>query len=66
MFSGMGTARMAFEKAGHKCVYSIEWDKHKRKIYEVIFGHEPEANDIRRVRADQLPIHSTPHAIKVL
>lgn len=55
MFAGMGTARMAFEQAGHECVYSIEWDKHKRKIYEVIFGHEPSANDINRVRGGELP-----------
>jgi DNA (cytosine-5)-methyltransferase 1 len=26
MFCGMGTARMAFEQAGHECVYSIEID----------------------------------------
>lgn len=42
MFCGMGTARMAFEQARHKCVYSIEWDKHKRNIYKVVFGSEPE------------------------
>lgn len=56
MFCGMGTIRMGFEQAGHKCVYSIEWDKHKRKIYEVIFGHEPEASDIRAIRGSDLPI----------
>ena len=26
MFCGMGTVRMGFEKAGHECVYSVEWD----------------------------------------
>lgn len=56
MFCGMGTVRMGFEKAGHECVYSIEWDKHKRKIYEVIFGNEPESSDITTVRASDLPI----------
>jgi DNA (cytosine-5)-methyltransferase 1 len=55
MFCGMGTIRMGFEQAGHECVYSVEWDKHKRKIYEVIFGHEPEGCDITRVRADDIP-----------
>jgi len=55
MFCGMGTIRMGFEQAGHKCVYSIEWDKHKRRIYEVIFGNEPEGRDITSVRADDLP-----------
>lgn len=56
MFCGMGTVRMGFEKAGHECVYSIEWDKHKRKIYEVIFGNEPESKDITTVRASDLPV----------
>jgi DNA (cytosine-5)-methyltransferase 1 len=55
MFCGMGTARMGFEQAGHECVYSIEWDKHKRRIYEVIFGYEPEGRDIRDTRAVELP-----------
>lgn len=55
MFCGMGTIRMGFEKAGWKCVASIEFDKHKRKIYEVIFGHEPEFGDIRAVRGADLP-----------
>lgn len=56
MFCGMGTVRMGFEQAGHECVYSIEWDKHKRKIYEVIFGREPESSDICAVRGTDLPI----------
>lgn len=55
MFAGMGTIRMGLEKAGHECVYSIEWDKHKRKIYKIIFGGEPEGADIRQVRANELP-----------
>jgi len=56
MFCGMGTIRMGFEQAGHECVYSIEFDKWKRKIYEVIFGNEPEASDIRAVRGTDVPI----------
>jgi DNA (cytosine-5)-methyltransferase 1 len=54
-FAGIGTMRMGFEQAGHECVYSIEWDKHKRGIYNVIFGKEPEGRDIRTVRADDIP-----------
>ena len=56
MFSGMGTVRMGFEQAGHECVSAIEFDEHKRKIYEVIFGHEPEFSDIRTVRGSDLPV----------
>jgi DNA (cytosine-5)-methyltransferase 1 len=54
-FSGIGTIRMGFEQAGHECVYSVEWDKHKRRIYDVIFGHKPEGRDIRDTRAVELP-----------
>ena len=56
MFCGMGTIRMGFEQAGHECVYSVEWDKNKRVIYKVIFGKEPEANDITTVRGTDIPI----------
>jgi len=55
IFAGMGGFRMGMEQAGHECVYSIEWDKHKRKIYSVIFGEEPEGGDIRDVQANELP-----------
>lgn len=55
MFCGIGTVRMGFEQAGHECVYSIEWDKWKRKIYSIIFGGEPEGGDITKCRANELP-----------
>ena len=55
MFCGIGTIRMGFEKANWECVYSIEWDKFKRGIYNVIFGNEPEGSDIRSIRADDIP-----------
>lgn len=54
-FAGIGTARMGFEQAGHECVYSVEWDKHKRQQYEIIHGKEPEGSDIRNVRGTDLP-----------
>jgi DNA (cytosine-5)-methyltransferase 1 len=55
LFCGMGTIRMGFEQAGHECVYAVEWDKHKRRIYEVIFGHEPQGRDITDTRATDFP-----------
>ena len=54
-FAGMGNFRAGFEKAGAVCVYSVEWDIHKREIYKVIYGHEPDADDIRRVEARDIP-----------
>lgn len=55
MFCGIGTIRMGFEMAGHECVYSIEWDKWKRKIYSIIFGGEPYGADIRTINGVRLP-----------
>jgi DNA (cytosine-5)-methyltransferase 1 len=55
MFCGIGTIRMGFEQAHHECVYSIEWDKWKRKIYSIIFGGEPDGADIRTIKSIQLP-----------
>ncbi|WP_459582131.1 DNA cytosine methyltransferase [Clostridium botulinum] len=55
MFCGIGTVRMGFEMGGHECVYSIEWDKWKRKIYSIIFGGEPEGGDITKCKANELP-----------
>ncbi|NFS21388.1 DNA cytosine methyltransferase [Clostridium botulinum] len=55
MFCGIGTIRLGMEQAGHECVYSIEWDKWKRKIYSIIHGGEPDAADIRTVNGGGLP-----------
>ena len=55
LFAGVGMARMGMEKAGFKCVYTCEFDKHKRKEYEIIHGNIPEGCDIRDVRAADIP-----------
>ena len=55
LFAGVGMARMGMEQAGFKCVYTCEFDKHKRKEYEIIHRNEPEGCDIRDVRAADIP-----------
>ena len=55
LFAGVGMARMGMEKAGFKCVYTCEFDKHKRKEYEIIHGNKPEGCDIRDVQAADIP-----------
>lgn len=54
-FAGMGNFRAGFEQAGFECVYSVEWDKNKRKIYEVIYGSEPDAADIMGIHGADIP-----------
>ena len=55
LFAGVGMARIGMEQAGFECVYTCEFDKHKRKEYEIIHGNEPEGCDIRDVRAADIP-----------
>lgn len=55
LFAGVGMARMGMQQAGFKCVYTCEFDKHKRKEYEIIHGNVPEGCDIRNVRATDIP-----------
>lgn len=54
-FAGMGNFRAGFEKAGWEIVYSCEWDQHKRRIYEVIYGAAPTSNDISRLFGADIP-----------
>ena len=55
LFAGVGMARIGMEQAGFKCVYTCEFDKHKRKEYKLIHGNMPEGCDIRDVRAADIP-----------
>lgn len=55
LFAGVGMVRMGMEQAGFECVYTCEFDKHKRKEYEIIHGNEPQGCDIRDVRAADIP-----------
>lgn len=54
-FCGMGNFRAGFDKAGWETVYSCEWDKHKRKIYEIIYGEPPTSSDICDVKGMDIP-----------
>lgn len=54
-FCGMGNFRAGFDQAGWETVYSCEWDKHKRKIYEVIYGEPPTSSDICDVNGMDIP-----------
>lgn len=55
IFSGMGTLRIGMELAGHKCVYSIEKDRNRRKIYKVLFDREPEGRDVFETTSSEIP-----------
>lgn len=56
LFAGIGGMRIAFERAGGRCVYSNEWNKYSQKTYYANFGVQPEG-DITKVRAEDIPDH---------
>lgn len=35
LFAGIGGMRIAYERAGGKCVYSSEWNKYSQQTYAV-------------------------------
>lgn len=56
LFCGIGGFRLAFEKAGGKCVFSSDWDKHSRQTYAANFGEEP-YGDIHKIAVADIPAH---------
>ena len=56
LFAGIGGTRLAFEKAGCKCVFSSEWDKFAQQTYEANFGEKPKG-DITKIPGSEIPEH---------
>ena len=56
LFAGIGGMRIAFEKAGGKCVFSSEWNKFSQQTYEANFGDVPDG-DITKIDAKDIPNH---------
>ncbi len=56
LFCGIGGFRIAFERAGGKCVFSSDWDKYSQITYEANFGEKP-YGDIHQVAIADIPPH---------
>jgi DNA (cytosine-5)-methyltransferase 1 len=56
LFAGIGGIRIAFQKAGGKCVFSSEWDKFAKQTYQANFGEYP-YGDIRQIIKSEIPDH---------
>jgi DNA (cytosine-5)-methyltransferase 1 len=56
LFCGIGGFRLAFDRAGGKCVFSCDWDVHARKTYAENFGEEP-YGDIHKIAVADIPSH---------
>ena len=56
LFAGIGGTRIAFEKAGGRCVFTSERDKYCQITYSANFGDMPDG-DIRAIRETEIPDH---------
>jgi DNA (cytosine-5)-methyltransferase 1 len=56
LFAGIGGIRIASQKAGGECVYSVEWDRWCQKTYFENFGEMPEG-DINNIPLSEIPDH---------
>lgn len=54
LFCGIGGFRLAFERAGARCVFSSDWDKYSRQTYAANFGETPHG-DIHQVAVADIP-----------
>jgi len=58
LFAGIGGCRMAFERAGGKCVFTSEWDKFACQTYRANFSDDHEIQgDITTIHEDIIPDH---------
>ena len=56
LFCGIGGFRLAFERAGGRCMFSSDWDKYSQLTYEANFGEKPHG-DIHQVAVADIPTH---------
>lgn len=57
LFAGVGGIRIAFERAGGKCVFSSEYDERAQETYAVNFGEKPKG-DITKIPNSDIPAHT--------
>jgi len=56
LFAGIGGIRLGFEKAGAKCVWSNDYDKHAAVTYIENFGNDDFVlEDIKKVSSSEIP-----------
>ena len=56
LFAGIGGFRMALDRLGGQCGFSVEWDKYCQKTYREWFGDTP-MGDIRQIKPSDIPDH---------
>lgn len=56
LFAGIGGFRIALENLEGTCIFSSEWDKNSKKVYEDNFGELP-YGDITKMKEAEIPSH---------
>ena len=56
LFAGIGGIRLAYQKAGGRCVFSSEYNKFAKVTYEANFGEVP-FGDITKIDEKKIPDH---------
>ncbi len=56
LFCGIGGFRIAFDRAGARCVFSSDYDGFSQQTYEANFGEKPHG-DIHTVAVADIPAH---------
>ena len=56
LFAGIGGFHLALNSFGAKCVFSSEWDKEAKKVYQENFEVEP-FGDITKIDEKEIPKH---------
>lgn len=56
LFAGVGGFRIAFDRAGAKCVFTSEFDRHAARTYEANHGDKPHG-DITKITNEEIPPH---------
>lgn len=55
LFSGCGCLDLGLERAGMRCIYQCEWERHARAVLRYRFPGIPLAGDITLVEGDDIP-----------
>ena len=56
LFAGIGGVRIAFERAGGRCLFTSELDEACQAMYEANFGEKP-LGDITKIDEEDIPDH---------
>ena len=55
LFSGVGGFDVGMDRAGFRCVFQVEWDRHCQEILHHNWPHVPKWSDVQEVNGAEIP-----------